>query len=476
MAKYLMQTALGAALAASVAVTPAFSQSVVEELLGKMSDSGATVTFDKSEEGSTTTWSNIVAKGPKDDDGALTIDWVKEVQSGDAYTITLAPEAVMSFMDGSNEGALTFGNDGLAYLVNRSGDGLSMAYSATSVSVSMEAAPDLSDFTMTFNNVAGNDTFDGADWSSGGGQMQASSLGMTIGVDDGDFAMTMDAAYDDISLSYQYEGFTAAMQNNPEELLNALVRFEMLTGGGSGSGDIGEDGQKVSFTFSGGPTGANFDMADGAFTYSGGAEEIAYGVNPSQMGFPPFDVSMQNVGFEFGMPIAKTDEPGDVRYLIEMLGLEVSEGLWRMVDPSQTIPRDPADLVIDLAATAKWLISPADMEDNPPQGMPFEFEDVTVNEIRVSLGGAEISANGGAKMMNGGPFPLPIGKLDIAINGVNGLIDKLTNLGLLTPDMILPIRALMGVYTTPVGDDQMTSSVEMTADGQILANGLPLPN
>ena len=476
MAKYLMQTALGAAIAASVAATPAFSQSVVEELLGKMTESGGTVTFDKSQDGSTTTWSNIVAEGP-DGDGKLTIDWVKEVENGDAYTITMAPEAVMSFVDAGNEGTMTLGNDGLAYLVNRSGDGLSMAYSATSISFSIAAEPDLTDFTFTFNNVAGNDTFEGADWASGSGQMQAGSMGMTFGVDDGDVAMEMDGSYDDISLTYAYAGFSpVVIEQDPAALLNALVRFEMISGGGSGSGTIGEEGQKVSFTFSGGSSGAAFDMSDGNVTYSGEAAEIAYNVNPSEMGFPPFDVSMANAGFEFALPIAKKDEAGDVRYLIELLGLEVSEGLWRMIDPGQTIPRDPADLVIDLAATAKWLISPAEMGDNPPQAMPFEVEDVTVNEIRVSIGGAEISANGSAQMMNGGPFPLPIGKLDIAINGVNGLIDKLTNLGLLTPDRILPVRALMGLYTTPVGDDQMTSSIEMTADGQILANGLPLPN
>ena len=217
-------------------------------------------------------------------------------------------------------------------------------------------------------------------------------------------------------------------------------------------------------------------MSNGEISYSGGAGDIAYSINPTAMGFPPVDISLSEAAFAFGMPISETDGPVDVQYLVQLLGLEVSEGLWRMFDPSQTIPRDPADLVIDLAATAQWTMNPADLAEGEPDAMPIQFEDVSVNEIRLSIGGAEISANGSAKVMNGGPFPLPIGKLDIAINGVNGLIDKLTALGLLTPDMVLPVRAMMGVYTTPVGDDQMTSSVEMTADGQVLANGLPLPN
>jgi len=298
---------------------------------------------------------------------------------------------------------------------------------------------------------------------------------MNIGVDDGDVVMTVDQEIADVSITYAFDGFAGNMEN-PEALLGGLFQFTLQSGSNSGSGTFGEAGQNVSLTFSGGPTDASFDMSDGSISYSGSASEISYSVNPTAMGFPPVDLSLQAASFAFGMPIAQTDEAVDVQYMIQLLGLEVSEGLWRMVDPSQTIPRDPADIVIDLAATAKWLISPADLAEGEPDAMPIEFEDVQVNEIRVSIGGAEISANGSATIMNGGPFPLPVGRLDIAINGVNGLVDKLTSLGLLTPDMVLPVRALMGVYTTPVGDDQMTSSVEMTADGQVLANGLPLPN
>jgi len=474
MAKYLMQTALGAVLATAAFSTPALSQSVVDELIAKMTTAGATVTFDKAEEGDTTTWNNLVATEPGGD-GVITIDWVREVQSGDAYTITMAPSAEMTFDADGDEGALTITNDGLAYLVNRAGGGLSMAYSASSIGLSMMAGPELQDFSVTFSNVSGNDTIEGAEWASGSGQMQAGAMGMNIGVDDGDVVMTVDQEIADVSITYAFDGFAGNMEN-PEALLGGLFQFTLQSGSNSGSGTFGEAGQNVSLTFSGGPTDASFDMSDGSISYSGSASEISYSVNPTAMGFPPVDLSLQAASFAFGMPIAQTDEAVDVQYMIQLLGLEVSEGLWRMVDPSQTIPRDPADIVIDLAATAKWLISPADLAEGEPDAMPIEFEDVQVNEIRVSIGGAEISANGSATIMNGGPFPLPVGRLDIAINGVNGLVDKLTSLGLLTPDMVLPVRALMGVYTTPVGDDQMTSSVEMTADGQVLANGLPLPN
>lgn len=474
MAKYLMQSALGAVVATAAISTPVFAQSVVEELFAKMTESGASVSFDKEVSGDTTTWNNVVANEP-DGEGTITIDWVREVQSGSALTITMAPELTMTFEAEGEEGTMTFGNDGLAYLVNRTGDGMSMAYSAAGLSVSIDAGEELSDFTIGLDNVSGNDTVMGDDWASGSGQMQAGGMSMTMSVDDGEFAMTMDGGYDDISLTYAFDGFAGNMEN-PEEILQALFQFSMQTGGGSGSGSFGEGGQNIAFTFTGGSSDAAFDMSDGEVSYTGSASEIAYAINPTAMGFPPVDVSMAEAGFAFGMPIAQSDGPLGVQYMIQLLGLEVSEGIWRMFDPSQTIPRDPADLVIDLEGSASWLISPAELAEGEPDEMPIQFEDVSVNEIRLSIGGAEIIANGSAEIRNGGPFPMPIGRLDIAINGVNGLIDKLTGLGLLTPDMVLPVRAMMGVYTTPVGDDQMTSSVEMTPDGQILANGLPLPN
>ena len=56
MAKYFMQTAFGAVVATAVMATPALAQSVVSEFFAKMTEAGATVTFDKNEDGGTTTW------------------------------------------------------------------------------------------------------------------------------------------------------------------------------------------------------------------------------------------------------------------------------------------------------------------------------------------------------------------------------------------------------------------------------------
>lgn len=68
-------------------------------------------------------------------------------------------------------------------------------------------------------------------------------------------------------------------------------------------------------------------------------------------------------------------------------------------------------------------------------------------------------------------FPRPEGKLDIAVNGANGLIDKLVQMGFLQQDQVMGARMMMGVFSTPVGDDMLTSTIEVNDQGHVIANG-----
>jgi hypothetical protein len=54
---------------------------------------------------------------------------------------------------------------------------------------------------------------------------------------------------------------------------------------------------------------------------------------------------------------------------------------------------------------------------------------------------------------------------------VNGLIDTLSTMGLLPTDQVMGARMMLGLFTVPVGDDELTSTIEVNAEGHILANG-----
>lgn len=67
--------------------------------------------------------------------------------------------------------------------------------------------------------------------------------------------------------------------------------------------------------------------------------------------------------------------------------------------------------------------------------------------------------------------PRPEGQLNLAINGVNGLIDTLVQMGLVPEQEVMTAQMMMGAFTRPVGDDMLETTIEINSEGQILANG-----
>ena len=54
----------------------------------------------------------------------------------------------------------------------------------------------------------------------------------------------------------------------------------------------------------------------------------------------------------------------------------------------------------------------------------------------------------------------------------NGLIDKVTKMGLVPQDQAMGARMMLGMFAKPgEGTDTMTSKIEFNADGSIMANG-----
>lgn len=150
-----------------------------------------------------------------------------------------------------------------------------------------------------------------------------------------------------------------------------------------------------------------------------------------------------------------------------------------MFDPQGLLPHDPASLVLDMTGTATLLfdaVDPAQAEAMAAAEMPAQVNSADLNNLRIAFGGAEITGSGAFTFDNSDlttfpGVPRPAGAVDLQLNGVNGLIDGLVALGLLPEDQVMGARMMLGAFTTPVGDDQLTSRIEVTEDGQLLANG-----
>ena len=68
-------------------------------------------------------------------------------------------------------------------------------------------------------------------------------------------------------------------------------------------------------------------------------------------------------------------------------------------------------------------------------------------------------------------MPRPTGALDLRLIGGNALLDKLVAMGLLPEDQALGARMMMGLFGRMEGEDTLTSKIEVTPEGAVLANG-----
>ena len=222
----------------------------------------------------------------------------------------------------------------------------------------------------------------------------------------------------------------------------------------------------------------DFAVSKDAVAYTSNATGVALEATSSAMPLP-LTLSLAELGATFELPLSRTDAPAPWALGINMSGLALDEQIWAMFDPQAMLPRDPATVVLDLAGTATVLFNvtdPAQAEAMAASPMPVEVETVDLNELNIAFGGAQITGTGAFTLDNADMttipgMPKPTGAVDLQLNGVNGLIDALAGMGLLPDQQVLGARMMLGAFTTATGDDQATSRIEFTEDGQILANG-----
>ena len=254
----------------------------------------------------------------------------------------------------------------------------------------------------------------------------------------------------------------------------------------------------ISFRLESGPytSTSNFDTPDGAFglvsngatsflAFEGGRGQLDYSVGgtgtkiivtPQGVPMPPVEADIADLDMRFALPIAPTGGEGTAAIRINLDGVTVSDMLWSMVDPGGAIPRDPAKILIDIEGDADVSANLMDPENAAAMmGNPFRFENATLKALEVSFGGAAVTGSGEATINNAGPIPMPVGGIDLRIAGVNGLLEKLSAIGLVPAEQAMPVRMMLGMFAQPTDEaDVFTTRIEAGADGSITANGIPL--
>ena len=225
----------------------------------------------------------------------------------------------------------------------------------------------------------------------------------------------------------------------------------------------------------------------GTFEFAFSPEGLVYGgsgtgtemrMESSDIPLPDLTFAVEESDFRLAMPITATQEPGDFGLRTTLRGLTLSESIWALVDPMSSLPRDPATIAFDLAGKGRWFIDILDPEAAAAAtAAPGEVEAVTLNALEVKLAGAELTGSGAFTLDNTDTrtfegMPRPEGKVDLRLVGGNKLLDTLVAMGLVPQDQAMGARMMLGLFARPGdGEDTLVSTIEVTPEGQVLANG-----
>lgn len=388
--------------------------------------------------------------------------------------------------DGAGEMSMTMAvrQTGLEMVVSGTPEAMTYDMSAERYSLDLD---NMTDGALTMSgsfalvNVAGSYGVETADMQAISYEVAADAMELTLAVDDQTDGTTFNLSGTVADLASAADVVVPLPENTTPEtvLMDGLAGEGGYTFGAADlTFDVSQQGMPVNGTIA--LTGGSLDFVASAESvgYSSLTSGLVIEGTSDMMPFP-VRVSLAEYGFDFLMPLSATDEPVDFALGINLTDLAVNEEIWAMIDPGAMLAHDPATLILDLTGTARLfadLADPAQAAAMAEMPVPGEVHSVSLNDLTVSIAGAQVTGAGGFTFDNSDTttipgVPRPEGKLEIQANGINALIDSLVQMGLLPEEQVMGARMMLGLFTVPVGDDQLTSTIEVNAEGHVLANG-----
>lgn len=377
---------------------------------------------------------------------------------------------------------------GLEMTVSGTSDAIDYAVSANSYRIALDSVVD-GDFTfdgdvsMTGNRLTGSYT------SRQGDMRELTYAGAVESVDILVDVQIPQAAGEYITLGGKINGLN--MQAEIKMPLDGVMinADDYFTNGTSMSGgytvgksdyvfDINAEGDQMAGSVSAGSGMLATQISADRLAYSGRTTDVAATIVSAAAPFP-VEIGLSAYGFNLDIPLAASETAQPFAFGIELADLTVSDMIWSLFDPTNVLPRDPATIKIGLAGLARPLfdmMDPAQEEAVMNSDMPFELSEVTLTDLDIAVAGATVTGDGAfsfdnSDMVTFAPLPRPEGALRVQINGLNGLLDNLVTMGLVPADQMMAPRMMMGMFARSTGDDQLESQLEITGDGQVLANG-----
>ena len=492
-------TALAIFMTGSAAFADVTAVQVWTDFKSYLEGFGYRVTGDERASGGTVSVSGMVMSMGMPDEGghvSVTMDNVTFTETGDGRVrVSMSDRMPIAFTvippEGGEEvtGSIDYTQSGFDMVVSGDVDDMLYTYSAGQIGLALsslivEGEPiEIGQAVMTMSDVAGTSTMSGTGLRT---------VGQTVTTGKLDYTLDMTSPEDPDGRIFMTGGLAGLEMTGSISLPSDVDMNDMaaaLRAGFAMDGNYAHSGGFSEFEMSGkgDHIEGNTTSDSGALTirmnndqmeYSGEANGVVMNYAGDQIPLP-VSVEMARAGFRLLMPVGQSEEPVDFAFGLTLADVAASDMIWAMLDPTGQLPRDPATVEIDLTGKARMT---QDLMD--PQAMamaagdpPGEIHALTVRTLTLAIAGARLTGNGDFTFDNDDTttfpgMPKPTGALDLELTGGNTLLDTLVAMGMLPQDQAMAARMMLGLFARPgAGPDSLTSQIEVTEDGQVLANG-----
>jgi Uncharacterized protein conserved in bacteria (DUF2125) len=429
---------------------------------------------------------------------ALTISDMTLTETSDG-TVEIAPGADIGVaMSGDTEGSVSVTHDGLTITAREAEGGMAYDYAAAKLDVvydttypgmsfdGSEAPKVTASGNVGFTNLAGTYSDTPGTNRTFGLDIAADTLAYTTNSDDPGMEMkqtsTSETAGIEMSMDFALPSTIAltsiASAADFTTALNEGLSFSLTSKQGESNGTMKQESTFMPMDLVMNAGGGEGTMLFNKDTFSIKSQAASLNIE-SGAGMMPVPVKVTSGPMQVDMtsPVIATEAAGDYSFVLKLADFSLNEEAWGMFDPQGALPRDAAQIAIDISGKTKidlpGLIAAEESGMAPPIPAP---ESLNITELGLQVAGAALAGTGAFTFDNSMGIPMPLGEANVTVTGANALIDGLIATGLMSEDDAMGARMMMGMFMVPGANaDELTSKIEAKEGMQILVNGQPLP-